>query len=222
MSVNTWDTSKNERMIDRLFKDLQPTSILDVGCGNGELAKHIFEKFSKDIYLMDIMHDQLREVKDAVGNKGVVLGSVENLPFRDNAIGIVFIKDVLHHIKYPEIAVRELLRVADKNIVIVEANRYNPVMYVFWTKQRGHEHFSRGKFHKLVKNACYGHQCCIKTFNIDSSLHYITIIPESITRFLSSSKILTKVVVALEKLIEVLVFPLTSFNVVIIDLKTEA
>jgi len=76
-----------------------------------------------------------------------------NLPFRDKSFDLVFEKDVLHHVKNNVKALEEILRITKTGgyIICVEANRYNPIFYVHMTLMRGHQHFSKNFFKRVMK-----------------------------------------------------------------------
>jgi ubiquinone/menaquinone biosynthesis C-methylase UbiE len=60
--------------------------------------------------------------------------------------------DVLHHVDNPEEVIREIKRISKRNsrLIIIEANRYNPLFYIHMTKMLGHNHFTRGNFMNLI------------------------------------------------------------------------
>jgi ubiquinone/menaquinone biosynthesis C-methylase UbiE len=55
---------------------------------------------------------------------------------------------------HPELALAEYLRVLKQGgaALIVEANRYNPSLFVQMTLLRRHQHFTRGRFRGLVSS----------------------------------------------------------------------
>ena len=73
--------------------------------------------------------------------------------FHDESFELVFEKDVLHHVTDHVKAFEEILRITKTSgdIICVEANRYNPIFYVHMTLMRGHQHFSKDYFTKLME-----------------------------------------------------------------------
>ena len=75
----------------------------------------------------------------------------------------VLLKDVLHHVGKPEKVLKEIDRVAvgGSIIILIEANRYNPLFYIHMTKILKHEHLTRKQFKKLIgerfANAAFYH-----------------------------------------------------------------
>ncbi len=63
------------------------------------------------------------------------VADAERLPFGDAEFDLIHSKDSLHHMAHPERALEEYRRVLKPGgtALIVEANRYNPTLYVQMT-----------------------------------------------------------------------------------------
>ncbi len=134
--------------LSRLFLNKK---ILDVGCGFGT-GTIIFSEFAKLVIGVDII--EYNEWELFKSNKiKFRKASSTMLPFDDNSFDGVYLKDLLHHIKGADKTLREIKRVTKNNgiIVIVEANRYNPVFYPYVTKIKGHDHFTQKEFKNLIE-----------------------------------------------------------------------
>jgi ubiquinone/menaquinone biosynthesis C-methylase UbiE len=123
--------------------------VLDCGCGDGGVARLLRDR-ARDVVAIDVTpfdawHDE----------PGLTfqVANAERLPFEDAAFDVVHSKDSLHHMQSPEHALAEYRRVLKPRgtALIVEANRYNPLFYVHMTLALGHEHFTRQRFHELVR-----------------------------------------------------------------------
>ncbi|MCD6318890.1 class I SAM-dependent methyltransferase [Candidatus Aerophobetes bacterium] len=87
------------------FKDLaiglnsifRPQRVLDVGCGKGFLVEALRE-ISVNAYGIDISKYALT----SSGLTYLVLGSAENLPFRDDSFDLVTALEVVEHLENPE------------------------------------------------------------------------------------------------------------------------
>lgn len=93
------------------------SSILDVGCGDGELARMIAEKREDtDISGVDVLvrPDTKIPVSEFDG---------ATLPFPDKSFDLVMFVDVLHHTEDPKILLREAVRVAKKGVVMKDHTR---------------------------------------------------------------------------------------------------
>ncbi|VEP17983.1 Methyltransferase type 11 [Hyella patelloides LEGE 07179] len=103
---------------------LEIKSILDIGSGTGRTVKYI-KKYRPEIKILGIEPvPELRNIaySQGISKKEVIPGDATNLLFKNNEFDLVCEFGVLHHIRYPEIAVSEMLRVAKKSIFISDDN----------------------------------------------------------------------------------------------------
>jgi SAM-dependent methyltransferase len=124
------------RCIDKLGHDFRGDErLLDVGAGDGVVARLLRQRVA-EVAAIDIE------------------ASEEWLPFEDGQFDLIHSKDSLHHMEHPERAIAEYRRVLKPGgtALIVEANRYNPIFFIHMTKILGHAHFSRSRFHDLVRS----------------------------------------------------------------------
>ncbi|MEM8828060.1 MAG: class I SAM-dependent methyltransferase [Cyanobacteria bacterium P01_G01_bin.19] len=105
---------------------LNVKSILDVGSGTGRTIKYI-KKHRPDIRIMGVEPVlALRNIaySHGVSQNELISGDATNLLFRDNEFDLVCEFGVLHHIKEPDKAVSEMLRVAKKSVFISDNNHF--------------------------------------------------------------------------------------------------
>jgi SAM-dependent methyltransferase len=88
------------------------SKVLDVGCGDGQLARLIAYK-RPDISIQGI---DVRQRDNAVMLVDTFDG--KSIPFGEGSFDVVMFVDVLHHAAQPVILLREALRVARQGIVI--------------------------------------------------------------------------------------------------------
>lgn len=109
--------SRQDNAQQDLREILCRTTLLDVGCGRGEMldfANYLgFEK-AQGVEVVPYLCDGVRVIQ-AVGT---------NLPFEDGAFDVVICNDVIEHIPQgeDEALCREILRVARKHILITTNN----------------------------------------------------------------------------------------------------
>jgi ubiquinone/menaquinone biosynthesis C-methylase UbiE len=106
---------------------LEVSSILDVGCGTGRGIGYFLKNFPElDVQGIDASEAQLHqaEIKNGIPPERLHVGSATRLPFPDKSFDVVCEFGVLHHIKDPEQAVKEMLRVARKAVFISDCNRF--------------------------------------------------------------------------------------------------
>jgi ubiquinone/menaquinone biosynthesis C-methylase UbiE len=139
------------RCVDKLGHSFRgDESLLDVGCGNGRVARLLLERVAR-IDAIDV--EAWPEWRGAAGITFQVADG-EHLPFENESFDLVHSKDSLHHMAHPERALAEYRRVLrpDGVALIVEANRYNPSLYLQMTLVRRHQHFNRKRFRGLVRS----------------------------------------------------------------------
>jgi ubiquinone/menaquinone biosynthesis C-methylase UbiE len=99
-------------------------SVLDVGAGTGRALARLKARWpgAKVIGIEPV--DPLREVghKKGIDCNELVAGDALNLNFRDDSFDFVIETGVLHHIKTPIEAVKEMARVARKGVMISDSN----------------------------------------------------------------------------------------------------
>ncbi len=97
-----------------------------IGSGTGRIVSYVKEKRS-DIRIVGVGPvKQLREVgyRQGIAKEELIDGDSLDLQFKDGEFDLVCGFGVLHHIRAPEIAVSEMLRVAKKSVFISDANNF--------------------------------------------------------------------------------------------------
>jgi len=99
--------------------------ILDAGCGEGRFSKYFIEN-GYNITSMDFSEEYLKVAKKNIGKGKFILGSVTNLPFKDNSFNYIFSVDVFQHVPDLEKAIKECHRVLKKDgvLIIIDKNMY--------------------------------------------------------------------------------------------------
>lgn len=123
------DASIYGSRIDRIFAaivDLAPagaTSMLDIGCGDGNLAKLVAGRLGiADLFGVDVLvrPNRVIDVREYDGR---------HVPFESDRFDLVTINDVLHHAEDPQAVVSEALRVLRPGgaLVIKDHFRLGPI-----------------------------------------------------------------------------------------------
>jgi ubiquinone/menaquinone biosynthesis C-methylase UbiE len=150
--VTPGETRFITRCVDKLgYAFRGDESLLDVGCGNGRVSRVLRTRVA-GVDAIDV--EASAEWQDEPGLSFQVADG-EQLPFEDGSFDLVHSKDSLHHMADPARALAEYRRVLRPGgtALIVEANRYNPSLFVQMTLVRGHQHFTRRRFEDLVSGA---------------------------------------------------------------------
>lgn len=106
-----------------LTKDV---SLLDVGCGNGVFT-YYFRQMCGFVCGMDNSRNMLSENPCP----DLVQGAATQIPFRDASFDVVFEANLLHHVDDRIKVVGEMARVSKRWVILIEPNRYNPLMLAF-------------------------------------------------------------------------------------------
>jgi len=138
-------------------------TVLEVDCGDGGDLLYLAGKVKTAVGI-DILPNShwLKHCSDCLQFR---VADYENLPFAKESFDAVFEKDMLHHTTGPEGALEEIKRVAKDggHIVILEANRYNPIFYFRMTLLYKHEHFTQ-KFFRQIINKVFGKTAVFSSF----------------------------------------------------------
>jgi ubiquinone/menaquinone biosynthesis C-methylase UbiE len=96
------------RRIAEVLGELSPGTLLDAGCGEGEMLRRSVLPAKTRPVLLDFRGD----------SAAAVIGSVERLPFPSSSFDVVTCFEVLEHLTDPAIALRELARVGRRAVVV--------------------------------------------------------------------------------------------------------
>jgi SAM-dependent methyltransferase len=112
--------------ISRVVSLGKTTSLLDVGCGNGVFT-YYFQQLCGFVTGLDNSRNMLAENPCP----HVVQCGATDLPFSDVSFDVAFEANLLHHVEDRTKVVREMARVSRRWVVLIEPNRYNPLMLAF-------------------------------------------------------------------------------------------
>jgi len=101
-------------------------SVLDVGCGHGAFTVRLVRPNTTVVGLDTSLH-----LLSQNPHRGLTCADATHLPFRDESFDVVFEANLLHHVSNRKQVVKEMARVSRRYVVIIEPNRYNPIMFSF-------------------------------------------------------------------------------------------
>jgi ubiquinone/menaquinone biosynthesis C-methylase UbiE len=128
------------------IKLIEPGSVLDIGCGIGVLISKITNKIKVGV---DINFNYINYARIDQGENKFLVGNVINLPFSDKTFDNVICSEVLEHLVNPKRAIKEIIRVAKKNI-IVSIPTYNSI-FCIRKLYRTSEHVQNYSLKRILK-----------------------------------------------------------------------
>lgn len=137
----TYDTSTFSRHPKTLYEDVLQeiekspfTSLLDLGCGTGEILKQLSQKYpDKQYYGLDLSSQMVAQAQQKLGNLAhISQGDSASLPYADASMDIILCLDSFHHYPFPVMVMREVYRVLKPGgIFLLGDVHMHPIMRIF-------------------------------------------------------------------------------------------
>jgi 2-polyprenyl-3-methyl-5-hydroxy-6-metoxy-1,4-benzoquinol methylase len=106
-----------------LIKPLNTESILDAGCGEGFTMNKLIESgINAKLEGIEYSKDSISFGKKLFPNLIIKQASIYDLPHKNNSFDLVICTEVLEHLEKPEKAVKEMLRVSRKYLIVTVPN----------------------------------------------------------------------------------------------------
>ena len=109
-----------ERTLDELFAKAAPSSILDVGCGEGVLTHKWAQRIDGRVVGIDLEDAAIQAewAKRQAPNLSYRVMKAEQLPFADGEFEVATAIEVLEHVPDPEHTIAEMARVASRYLIV--------------------------------------------------------------------------------------------------------
>lgn len=104
-------------------------TLLDVGCGTGELLKEIFNLgIAQQLSGIDISSKMIDIAKEKLKETAtLLLGDSEELPFNEQSFDAVVCNDSFHHYPAPSKVIKEFARVLKKDGILIIGDCWQPI-----------------------------------------------------------------------------------------------
>jgi SAM-dependent methyltransferase len=151
-----------ERDLDELFGIAAPSSLLDVGCGEGVLVHSWAQRLgTARVVGIDLEEDSIQAgwSQRQAPNLEYRVMEAENLPFADREFDLASAIEVLEHVPDPEHTVSEMARCAERHLLVSVPREplwrmLNMARGAYWSElgnTPGHlNHWSRSSFVRLL------------------------------------------------------------------------
>jgi 2-polyprenyl-3-methyl-5-hydroxy-6-metoxy-1,4-benzoquinol methylase len=157
-----------ERELDELFELAAPSSLLDVGCGEGVLVHRWAQRLgARDpdapprVVGIDLEEKSIQAgwAERQAPNLEYRVMEAANLPFADDEFDLASAIEVLEHVPDPEHTIAEMARCAERHLLVSVPHEplwrmLNMARGAYWSalgNTPGHlNHWSRGAFVKLL------------------------------------------------------------------------
>lgn len=107
----------------KTVKPLQVSSVLDVGCGEGFTLDRLYrEKIGKNLEGIEYLDTAIKIGKKIHPHITLTKGDIYTLPYKDNSFDLVLCTEVLEHLADPKKALKELVRVSKKYLLLSVPN----------------------------------------------------------------------------------------------------
>jgi len=142
-----------------LSKRYNVSSILDIGSGTGRVSLEIKKQLPKVNIIGIEPSEALRSIayKKGLNPSEIVDGNAMSLNYNDCEFDLVCEFAALHHIPRPELAVREMLRVARRYIFISDSNNFGHGSLPVRSLKQGLNLFKCWKIFDLIKTRGKGY-----------------------------------------------------------------
>src|SRR6185436_15019398 len=119
---NTGMNNLGRHRLAAMIREYSNPTVLDVACGtcvNWEVIKTLGVQCQYTG--LDRTKNMLAHAKSLYGNEITLQeGKIQNIPFQDNSFDVVIARHILEHLEEGyEAAIKEILRVASKQVIIV-------------------------------------------------------------------------------------------------------
>lgn len=176
--ADQWDQMRKNFFSDKVREvavakaDIQAGKLAaDIGAGTGFVTEELVKNGVK-VIAVDQTKAMLEEMKKKFGHFDTVeyrIGQFNNLPIQDESVDYIFANMYLHHVDFPLVAIKEMVRVLKPGgkVVVTDMDEHefeflNKEQHDRWPgfKREDIERWFREAGLRNVKVDCLGEDCC--------------------------------------------------------------
>ena len=117
-------------IIKSMLPDLKGKKILDLGCGEGEMAKYFIESGAKKVVGIDVSQNMINEAqKKQDKNLEFKLLPMEEISSIDEKFDIVFSSLAFHYVEDYYKLMKDISKKLKKNGYLIFSSFYHPLIY---------------------------------------------------------------------------------------------
>ena len=140
---------------------VKPESILDLGCGNGNILSRLSENSEAELYGIDLSEKMIEEAEERLNGKArLTIGDAEMLPYKEGSFDLVICNASFHHYPNPEKALLEIKRVLKPNGTLILGDPTAPaiILQVFnlllrWSESGDYRLYNKKSIGILLKRS---------------------------------------------------------------------
>lgn len=151
-----------DRTISKLVREINPKTILEVGCGEGHVTQILLNQTNASIHCTDISHTILKQAQDAIASPRASFDnkSIYELNSEVDRAELVVCCEVLEHLENPFLGLEKIASVASpycllsvpREPIFRTLNLIRGAHIAQFGNSPGHiQHWSKRSFFKLVQ-----------------------------------------------------------------------
>lgn len=153
---NSYDGKFVRCMYDEIVtRTLQknPTDILDLGCGNGNVLNLLREKSDANLYGIDLSEEMIRHAQKRLGSRvELQVGDAEKLPYGEYQFDVIICNASFHHYIHPDVVIAEMKRVLKPQGTLILGDPTAPFDWYLRFLNWGLKWINSGDYHMYGKS----------------------------------------------------------------------